>query len=141
MSVPCVFCNPDERYVLAKTDLCLAACFPDSVIKPGHYVVAPRQHVESFSGLSPDQAADILRFAAYLAGTVEKIVGAEKMYLVAIADQVRHFHLHMMPKMPGDPPLGPHIMSDTGWRGKAVKQLSASAVYDFIQKVQATLST
>ena len=28
-----------------------------------------------------------------------------------------HFHLHLLPRMPRDAPLGPHVMGREGWAG------------------------
>ncbi|RJP56153.1 MAG: HIT family protein [Candidatus Auribacter fodinae] len=128
----CVFCQPDKRYVIADSVYSVAVCFPDAVIKRGHFVVAVKDHVTSFTDLSPEQASDLMSFAARLAKKAEALVRAEKYYLVAIADQVRHFHLHLLPKMPGDAPIGKHIMSDSGWKAEVGECVSPDAIQDFI---------
>lgn len=128
----CVFCQPDKRYIIRQSEYCIATCFPDAVIKPGHFVVAVKDHVPSFSELSPEQASDLMSFAARLAKKAEVLAHAEKYYLVAIADQVPHFHLHLLPKMPDDAPIGKHIMSDTGWKGEVGKDVSPDAIQEFI---------
>ena len=132
----CVFCNPDNRYVIADNDHCIATCFPDAVIKPGHFVVAVKDHVASLSRLSPEQASSLMSLAVELMKKAESLVGAQKYYMVAIADQVEHVHIHLLPKMPGDAPIGGHIMSDEGWKGLVGKSVPLCELNSFINAMR-----
>ncbi|MDX9702139.1 MAG: HIT family protein [Candidatus Auribacterota bacterium] len=135
-ATPCVFCNPDKRYIIEEREHCIAVCFPESAIKKGHFVVAAKEHVTSLSSLNPLQSAQILVTAVDIAKKAEVILGAEKYYMAAIADQVRHFHIHLLPKMHGDTPIGSHIMSDTGWKGQTGEPVPAGYIESFISALK-----
>jgi histidine triad (HIT) family protein len=127
----CLFCNFDKRYIIEESELSFAAYF-GSAIKTGHIVVALKDHVTSLSSLGDDRAGDLMKLAARVAAKAEKLVGSEKYYLVSIADEVPHYHLHLLPKMKGDAPLGRHIMGGTGWRGEAGQPVTEEDIEEFI---------
>ena len=127
----CVFCNFDKKFVLEESAHSFAAYF-DCAIKPGHIVIALKEHVETLAGLSPEQAADMMQLASRVAKKAEALTGCEKFYLVSIADVTPHYHLHLLPKMPGDAPIGPHFMGDTGWRGEVGEAVTADDIDAFI---------
>lgn len=129
----CVFCEYNKDRVLEETALSVALC-NDDAIKPGHIVLAVKEHVDSFSKLSAEQAADIFALAARAAAVGEQLCGAKKYYVVAIADMVRHFHIHLLPKMPGEPPIGHHVMGDDGWKGEVRNPVSQEEIEGFVRK-------
>ncbi len=133
---PCVFCHPANQYVIARNDHCIATCFPEAVIKPGHFVVAVKDHVASLSQLSAEQASSLMSLSVELMKKAEPLVGAQKYYMVAIADQVEHVHIHLLPKMPGDEPIGGHIMSDAGWKGLVGKSVPPADLESFINAMR-----
>lgn len=127
----CIICNAPERYTIGTTDLSIATYFPRAV-KRGHFVVATREHLPTFTDISPEQAADVFRFARELAGAAEPYVGAVKTYIAAIGDRDLHFHIHLFPKRADEPPMGPHIMSPAGWAGEVAEEVSEDEVLAFI---------
>jgi len=127
----CVFCNFDSKYILEETSHSFAAYF-DCAIRKGHIVVALKEHVESLSGLSQEQAADLMQLAARVAKKAEALAGCEKFYLVSIADVTPHYHVHLLPKMPGTAPIGPHVMGETGWCGEVGEPVTAGNIAAFI---------
>ena len=131
-TVKCVFCGFSADRALEQTDLSVAL-YTDDAIKKGHIILAVKDHVTSFSELSAEQAADIFSLGARVAARAEKLIGAEKYYIAAIADVVRHFHIHLLPKMPGEPQIGRHIMSETGWRGEVGTKMSKDELIEFIR--------
>lgn len=133
--VDCIICNPAEHHVIGSTELSIATYFPRA-IKPGHFVVATREHLPTFTDIDPDQAADLFRFANKLAAQAQPLVGAVKMYIAAIGDKDPHFHIHVFPKLPGDPPMGPHIMAPQGWAGEVGQKVSEEEVRGFIEALR-----
>jgi diadenosine tetraphosphate (Ap4A) HIT family hydrolase len=129
----CLFCNFDRRYIIEESEHSFAAYF-GSAIRKGHIVVALKSHVTSLSVLNGAQAGDLMNLAARVAAKAEKLVGCEKYYLVSIADEVPHYHIHLLPKMKGDAPLGRHIMSDAGWKGEVGHALTEKDIADFFNE-------
>lgn len=131
----CVFCNPAPQDIIEQTDHAMALYTTDA-IKPGHIIIAAKQHVTSFEALSDAQAADLYALAARTAARAVKVFGAEKYYTASIADLVPHFHLHLLPRMPGDAPLGPFVMGDAGWKsdvGRSVSHAERRSVLDLLK--------
>lgn len=133
MKNDCVFCNFDGRFVLDENAHAFAAYF-DCAIKPGHIVVALKDHVTAIADLSPEQAADIMTLAAAVAKKALPLVGCLKFYLVSIADETPHYHLHLLPRMEDDPPIGAHIMGDAGWKGSVGKTVAEEEIAEFIER-------
>jgi diadenosine tetraphosphate (Ap4A) HIT family hydrolase len=117
MENECVFCGFDPNYIIEETEYSIATYSKDA-IKKGHIILAVKEHITTFTDLKPRQVSDLFELALRTAKRAEEIVGAEKYYTVSIADMVKHFHLHLLPKMSGDAQIGPHIMSDAGWKGE-----------------------
>ncbi|HOY63013.1 MAG TPA: HIT family protein [bacterium] len=135
----CVFCDFDSRHIIAESELAFAAHF-DCAIKPGHIVVALKEHVESLAAMSPEQAADIMRLAARVSRAAERVAGCEKFYLVSIADAVPHYHIHLLPRMMGEAPLGPCIMGDSGWKGEVGAAVGEEEIARFVASCREALS-
>ncbi len=129
----CIFCNFEKRYIITETDYSFATYFPRAIIKKGHLVVAVKEHIPTFTGLSMEQFSDISQLSLRLAKKAEKILNAEKYYLAAIADKDLHFHIHLLPKLKGDLPMGRHIMMDEGWKGEVGQTVSDEEVMEFIK--------
>jgi diadenosine tetraphosphate (Ap4A) HIT family hydrolase len=129
----CLFCDFDARYIIEENRLSFAAYF-DCAIRNGHIVVAAKSHVTSLSQLCEEQAGDLMALAARVAAKAEKLVGNEKFYLVSIADETPHYHIHLLPKMKGDPPFGRYVMGEQGWKGEVGQPVSQSGIESFISR-------
>jgi len=129
----CVFCNFDDSRIIERSEFCFAAYF-DCAIKKGHIVIAVKEFVTSLSKLKPEQAADLMRLAVQVAAKAERLIGNEKYYLVSIADETPHYHIHLLPKMKDDVPIGSHIMSDSGWKGSVGDPPVSDDITDFISE-------
>ena len=127
----CVFCNFNSGFIIEETAHSIATYSRDA-IKRGHIIVAVKEHVTTFTGLSAEQAGDLFALALRVARRAEGMIGAEKYYVVSIADMVRHYHVHLLPKMKDDPPLGRHIMGDGGWRGETGPAPTDEEIAEFI---------
>jgi len=108
------------------------ATYIPKAIKKGHFVVATKDHVSTFSELDEAEATDLISLALKLAKTAQRIVGAEKYYLASIGDLDPHFHIHLLPKMADDPPMGKHIMLETGWKGEVGQIVTHDQALQFI---------
>jgi diadenosine tetraphosphate (Ap4A) HIT family hydrolase len=131
----CIICNAEPRYVIEETDLSIATYFPRA-IKEGHFVVATKQHLPTLTDISEEQGADVAALSVRLARRAKEILGAEKFYAAVIGDKDAHYHVHMFPKMAGDPPLGKHIMLDEGWKGEVGSAVTEDAVEAFIRSMR-----
>ncbi len=125
------FLKLDPALIVASSAHCHAAFDPKESIKPGHLVVFPKAYREGFTGLEAEEASDLFALAHRVASAALPLVGAEKYYLLAVGDAVKHFHLHLLPKKPGEAGLGPFAMGEAGWRGQVGKPLSEQDVSGF----------
>ncbi len=109
----CIFCNvADGALVYRDSD---GIVILDAPVRPGHVLVGARSHCETLSDLSSADAESVMRLANCVAKAVVTSLGAEKVYVTAIGDKDKHFHMHLLPKMVSDPNLGPYIFGAAGW--------------------------
>jgi diadenosine tetraphosphate (Ap4A) HIT family hydrolase len=113
MTDHCIFCNPKDDALIYRNDDGIVIV--DDPVRPGHVLVGSRSHHESLHDISPDDAAALMRLANHVAKSVVILTGAIKVYVAAIGDKDKHFHVHLLPKMKDDPNLGPYIFGANGW--------------------------
>ena len=134
----CLFCGFDKKYIVAENDYAFATYFPRA-IKPGHLVVATKAHKPTFTDISDAEARGVMSLGLSVATVAQKMIGAQKYYVVAIGDMDHRFHIHLLPKMANDAPMGKYIMLDGGWKGEVGKTVSREQVIDFIEQVRRRL--
>jgi diadenosine tetraphosphate (Ap4A) HIT family hydrolase len=134
----CIFCNSEKRYIIKETELAIATYFPRA-IKKGHFVVAVKEHLPTFSDISPEQAKAVIELALEISKVIEKKVGAEKTYIAAIGDKDLHFHIHLFPKLTTDAPMGIHIMTDAGWKKEVWQDVTDQEVMELIEEIKGYL--
>ena len=104
----CPFCTlPPERILLTSTNgLIIRDGYP---ISPGHTLVIPRRHVDSFFNLTADERVDLLGLLDHAKAGIEKEFKPDT-YNVGINDgpaagqTVPHLHIHLIPRYTGDVP-------------------------------------
>lgn len=106
----CIFCKLVAGQIPAarvwEDELTLA--FMDiGQVNPGHVLVATKRHAATLLDITEDEAAAVMRTAWRIAQAVQKAFKPEGMNLFqangAVAMQtVGHFHLHVVPRHPGD---------------------------------------
>jgi histidine triad (HIT) family protein len=74
----------------------------------GHLLVVSRDHARDLQEIDPGDLAACARVAQMLAGRVRERLGAHGVNLLnscgeAAWQTVPHFHLHVIPRYPGDP--------------------------------------
>ncbi len=106
----CIFC--DIIHGAAEVSVCyedsVALAFMDiQPVNPGHALVVPRQHYESFLDLPQDLGRHLFDVAMQLAPVIRRVSDAEGMNVVvssgaAAGQDVYHFHVHVVPRRAGD---------------------------------------
>ena len=76
-------------------------------ITPGHSLVSPKRVVETMEELTEKELLDIFALAADIKAALQKTFGAEGFNLAwnegkKYGQSVPHFHLHIVPRTPGD---------------------------------------
>lgn len=134
MNDGCIFCNvsPDVLVYSGADGIVLL----DGPARPGHVLVGIKNHHPDLHDVPPEEAAAMMRLAVRTSKAIVQLTGAAKTYVVAVGDKDRHFHVHLLPKMDGDPSLGPHVFSGTGWASFLPPEPNASEV----QKIQNSLA-
>lgn len=86
----------------------LAFAFPtNSPIVPGHTLICPKRILSRYEDLSPDEKSAIEEIRVQIKGALERAFGAQGFNYAwnenEIGGQsVPHFHLHVVPRQPGD---------------------------------------
>lgn len=76
-------------------------------ITPGHSLVSPKRVVETMEELTDEEVLDIFALAAVVKKALRKTYGTEGFNMAwnegkEYGQSVPHFHLHIVPRMPGD---------------------------------------
>lgn len=66
-------------------------------IRPGHTVIMPRSHVETFEVLPPQLAHRILDIGAQLARRMKELYKVERVAFFFTGTDVAHVHAHVVP--------------------------------------------
>ena len=104
----CPFCTlPPERILLTSAHgVIIRDGFP---ISPGHTLVIPRRHVDSFFNLTAEERVDLLGLLDQAKAGIEKEFKPDT-YNIAINDgpaagqTVPHLHIHLIPRYTDDVP-------------------------------------
>jgi histidine triad (HIT) family protein len=100
MSHECIFCalvrDPSRAVVLHEDDD-LVAFLDTSPVRPGHTLIVPREHVETFGGLSPEIAGRSVLLGQQLALRMKAVYGVERVAFAFIGTGVAHTHAHVIP--------------------------------------------
>ena len=113
MNDQCIFCTVNDGALVYRDNDGIVII--DDPVRPGHVLVGSRVHGEALHDLSAEDAAAVFRLANRVSRSIISLTGAAKVYVAAVGDKDKHFHVHLLPKMQADPNLGPHIFGPTGW--------------------------
>ena len=104
----CVFCGiVDGRTECMKVfedDLCVAF-LDDKPLFPGHVLLVPRTHVDSFDDVTETIASRLFSAARLLSKAVQLGLGAEGTFIAVnnrVSQSVPHLHVHVVPRNRGD---------------------------------------
>lgn len=113
----CIFCKIIAGEIpaakLIETDKVIS--FLDiNPVNPGHALVVPRRHVESFLDLQQDELHVCIFVAKRVAAAVTEATGSPAFNILqntgdAAGQVIGHVHMHVIPRAPGDG-------FDLGWR-------------------------
>jgi ATP adenylyltransferase len=103
----CIFCEPEEELLLARSERALAVLnkFPYA---SGHLMVAPTRHTGDFGSLGDAEVAEVHALAARGLEALRTVYGPDGFNLgwnlgrVAGAGIEDHVHLHVVPRWNGD---------------------------------------
>lgn len=71
---------------------------------PGWLVLTSDRHARALYDLRPDELAALGPAAARAMRAQRAALGAEHVYAFAVGDALRHFHLHLVPRLADTPP-------------------------------------
>lgn len=94
----------DDNVLIAETDY-MHARLDGYPVTPGHALVIPKRHVLTFDGLDRDELDDL----QFLVRHIQAESGTDSFTLgvndgTAAGRTVHHFHMHVIPRHPGDVP-------------------------------------
>ncbi|OMP66111.1 HIT family protein [Domibacillus epiphyticus] len=64
----------------------------------GYLYVEPKRHVESWCELTGEELNAVSQTIKYISFLLTHYYKAERVYTVVISEQVRHFHIHLIPR-------------------------------------------
>lgn len=106
--VDCVYCTlPKIKARTIKQNDLAWAFLTNIPITPGHVLIVPVRHVQKFEELTDEERAAIFQLMTEIKRALKELFGAEGFHHAwneeKLAGQsVPHFHLHIVPRKPGD---------------------------------------
>jgi diadenosine tetraphosphate (Ap4A) HIT family hydrolase len=105
---PCAFCTlPAERIIhTSEHGVVIRDGFP---VSPGHTLIIPKRHLDSFFNLSAEEKVDLMALLDTAKEQVEKEFSPTS-YNIGINDgpaagqTIPHLHIHLIPRYTGDVP-------------------------------------
>jgi diadenosine tetraphosphate (Ap4A) HIT family hydrolase len=81
-----------------------SACVAPGFDVPGWLFLELRRHAEGPMGMDDDEAGELGILIRQLSSAIERVTGAERVYVVAYGELFPHFHVLLSPRLPGAPP-------------------------------------
>jgi len=85
---------------------------------PGELIVKPRRHCESLAELTREEARSLGTVLWSAVRALERVVPADRIYVVSFNERVRHLHFLLLPRTAAMPPG--HVVSDLYRRARNV---------------------
>lgn len=104
----CVFCNFEKimNQIFFETEnyCCLYNIKP---VLPGHSLIIPRKHVESFLDFKEDELKEMFLLVQKIVKVLMKTYGSNGFNLgiqegESAGQSIQHFHIHLLPRRTGD---------------------------------------
>lgn len=108
MNNDCPFCSIENKNIILQNESCIGF-FDLSPVSPGHLLIVPRRHAETFFDLNAEERSDMLK----LLDRGKHFLDIDKSpdgYNIGwncgtVAGQtVMHCHCHLIPRFAGDTP-------------------------------------
>ena len=103
----CVFCDVLSGEEIFERGANYAAFFDAFPVSPGHLLIVPLRHLESFFDFDNDEAAELYPFVARCKDALDRQFAPSAYNLGvnagrAAGQTVMHAHLHLIPRYAGD---------------------------------------
>ncbi len=108
MKVECIFCKiingeiPSKKIYEDENVLAFLDINPSS---PGHTLVVPKRHILDFQEIDDDDLLNLMKICKNLSKKIVSVLDADGYSILqnnGIAQDVKHFHLHIIPKYSND---------------------------------------
>ena len=108
MKVECIFCKiingeiPSKKIYEDENVLAFLDINPSS---PGHTLVVPKKHILDFQEIDDDDLLNLMKICKNLSKKIVSVLDADGYSILqnnGIAQDVKHFHLHIIPKYSND---------------------------------------
>jgi diadenosine tetraphosphate (Ap4A) HIT family hydrolase len=105
-TMTCPFCSLPKDRIIAQND-CAVAIADESPVNPGHTLVIPRRHVESWFDTDEAERQGILRLVDELKSRLDAEHGPDAWNIgindgLAAGQTIMHLHIHLIPRYSGD---------------------------------------
>jgi diadenosine tetraphosphate (Ap4A) HIT family hydrolase len=102
----CPFCNPAPDRKILETEL-IVGLWDGFPVTPGHALLVPRRHVDTWSAASDDEQAALCKAIADVQRAIEQRYQPDGYNIginsgEAAGQTVSHLHVHVIPRYEGD---------------------------------------
>ncbi len=72
----------------------------------GYLYIEPKRHLENWDDFFDQELSEIAVFIKKADRVLKQLLSIERMYVVTISESVRHIHVHLIPRLPGQMNVG-----------------------------------
>jgi diadenosine tetraphosphate (Ap4A) HIT family hydrolase len=119
----CVICNLPKNTIVWDNQYGFVSFWPQAM-KPGHLVIALKEHKPDLQDLTIDELQAITQLMHKAASRLQVVFSPAKIYTLSVGDIMPHFHFHQIPRLKTESPVGPYIFGDNGWRPNVFSTVS-----------------
>lgn len=96
----CIFCKIIKKeipaYIVFENDDVMAF-LDNNPVRPGHTLIVPKKHIDSFTHMSIDAYGNLMKYAHVVAQQIEKKIDPKRVGLIIEGFDVAHVHVHLVP--------------------------------------------
>jgi len=105
----CPFCSPFVHPVTFAESENFRAIYNLAPVLPGHVLIVPKKHINSFLELSEDESIEMVVFSRKIIKTLKHVFKSDSFDWTIqegkpAGQSIEHMHLHIIPRFEGDMP-------------------------------------
>jgi diadenosine tetraphosphate (Ap4A) HIT family hydrolase len=77
----------------------------------GFLILKPTRHCEHLGELTAEEAAALGPVLRAACAALQRVTGAEKVYVISFGEVVKHIHFYLIPRLPGMTPHGLRLIT------------------------------
>ena len=97
----CEMCMTDTESLNHKFKYWKLLMPPKPLFLKGYIIITPLEHKEFWNDISEEEFVEFGVLISRIESALKKFIPLERLYSITISEQVRHLHVHLIPRLKG----------------------------------------